>query len=74
MQSKLILLRKEQKIPQRTLANLIGISLKQYSYKENGKTKFNGDEMFEIAKFFNKQIEDIFLPTFHQNGENKKEV
>lgn len=72
MQDKLIILRKNENIPQKTLANLIGISPKQYSCKENGKSKFNGDEMFEIANFFGKKIEDIFLPSYHQNGYKKR--
>ncbi len=70
MQSKLLLIRKENKITQAYLANLLGITSKQYSAKELGKVKFNGDEMFTIANFFNKKVDDIFLPTTHQNGEN----
>ncbi len=70
MQSKLLLLRKENKITQAHLAKILGITSKQYSAKELGKTRFNGDEMFEIANFFNMKIDDIFLPTTHQNGEN----
>ena len=71
MQDKLIILRKTENINQKTLADLIGITQKQYSCKENGKTKFNGDEMFKIANFFGKKIEDIFLPSYHQNGDKK---
>ena len=69
MQSKLILLRKEQKITQNELAQLLGITTKQYGSNELGKTKFNGDEMFKIAEYFNLKVDDIFLPTTHQNGE-----
>lgn len=69
MQNKLILLRKEQKITQNELAQLLGITTKQYGSKELGKTKFNGDEMFKIAEYFNLKVDDIFLPTTHQNGE-----
>ncbi len=69
MQSKLIILRKQRKISQETIANLLGISMKQYSYKENGKAKFDGDEMFQIADYFNLRVDDIFLPSYHQNGE-----
>lgn len=69
MQSKLIILRKEKNINQEILANLLGISLKQYGFKENGKSKFDGDEMFKIADYFGMKVEDIFLPTYHQNGE-----
>lgn len=69
MQNKLILLRKEQKITQNELAQLLGITTKQYGSKELGKTKFNGDEMFKIAEYFNLKVDDIFLPTTHQNSE-----
>ena len=69
MQSKLIILRKERNVNQEVLSNLLGISLKQYGFKENGKSKFDGDEMFKIADYFGMKVEDIFLPTYHQNGE-----
>jgi len=68
MQKKLMLLRKEKNIPQKKLADLIGISVNQYSLKENGKYKFDCDEMFKIADYFGKNIEDVFLPSKHQNG------
>lgn len=71
MQSKLLLLRKKNKVTQTDLANILGITAKQYGAKELGKVKFNGDEMFKIAEFFNMKVDDIFLPTSHQNGELK---
>ena len=73
MQEKLLLLRKNHKVGQEELANLLGITVKQYGFKENGKSKFNGDEMFKIADYFKLKIEDIFLPSYHQNGENSNE-
>lgn len=69
MQEKLIILRKQKNVTQKEIADLIGITPKQYCLKENGNAKFNGDEMFKIADFFKMQIGDIFLPTTHQNGE-----
>lgn len=69
MQSKLIILRKERQITQKTIADLLGISTKQYGYKETGKSKFDGDEMFKIADYFGLKVDDIFLPSIHQNGE-----
>lgn len=72
MQSKLLLLRKDNKITQTDLANVLGITTKQYGAKELGKFKFNGDEMFKIAEYFNTKVDDIFLPTTHQNGEKMK--
>ena len=69
MQDKLILLRKKTGTNQKELAKLLNISVKQYGFKETGRTKFNGDEMFLIAQHFKLKVEDIFLPTTHQNGE-----
>lgn len=73
MQSKLLLLRKDNRVTQTDLANVLGITTKQYGAKELGKVKFNGDEMFKIAEYFNMKVDDIFLPTTHQNGELSKE-
>ncbi len=69
MQEKLIILRKKRKINQETLANLINVTVKQYGLKERGEAIFNGDEMFKIANYFNEKIDNIFLPTYHQNGD-----
>lgn len=74
MQEKLILLRKQKGTTQKELANLLGISAKQFSSKELGKTRFNGDEMFKIADYYNLKVDDIFLPTTHQNGELIQEL
>lgn len=72
MQEKLLLIRKNRNITQQTLADLIGISLNQYGLKENGKYNFDCDEMFAIANYLNMKIEEIFLPSKHQNGVNKE--
>lgn len=69
MQEKLILLRQEHNTKQTELASVLGITAKQYRKKELGQTKFNGDEMFIIANYYNKKIDEIFLPTTHQNGD-----
>ena len=69
MQEKLILLRKQNNVSQKELSELLSITTKQFSAKELGKSKFNGDEMFKIADYFNLKVDDIFLPTTHQNGE-----
>lgn len=73
MQSKLLLLRKDKRVTQAKLAEILGITTKQYGAKESGKVKFNGDEMFKIAEYFDTKIDDIFLPTNHRNGELIKE-
>lgn len=69
MQDKLILIRKKTNTTQETLAKLINITPKQFGFKERGETKFNGDEMFAIANYFDLKVEDIFLPTYHQFGD-----
>lgn len=61
MQLKLLGLRKVSGDSQKVLANLIGISENSYRNKELGKTKFNSDEMFIIANYYNKTLDDIFL-------------
>lgn len=68
MQEKLIIIRKNKGITQQELAKLIGISVNQYSLKEKGKYTFDCDEMFKIAEYLDMNIDDIFLPTTHQNG------
>ena len=75
MQEKLIGLRKTTNTKQETLAKLLGISIKTYGFKETGKSEFTINEMFKIAKYFNKKVDEIFLPYILQNGvkNNKKE-
>ena len=72
MQEKLIGLRKTANIKQQTLANLLGISIKTYGFKETGKSEFTINEMFKIAKFFNKKVDEIFLPYILHNGVKKE--
>ncbi|WP_156290742.1 helix-turn-helix transcriptional regulator [Oceanobacillus salinisoli] len=62
MHWELIKLRKEKKINQEQMALLLGIDRSTYSLKESGKYDFKLQEIFIIAKFFNKQIDEIFLP------------
>lgn len=62
MQNNLILLRKNNNVTQKKIANLIGISEVQYGKKEKGIAEFTQDEMFIIANFFEKTVDDIFLP------------
>ncbi|QDW94833.1 helix-turn-helix transcriptional regulator [Staphylococcus caprae] len=70
MQHKLYGLRKG-KYTQDEMAKILNISRNSYINKEQSKTPFNLDEMFIISKLFNENMEDIFLPRRHQNG-NKK--
>jgi putative transcriptional regulator len=73
MQEKLVNLRKVFSVRQQELADYLGITLKTYRNKEQGKSQFTSDEMFSLSKYFKKPLEDIFLPTTYQNGKLKQE-
>lgn len=69
MQSILYGLRKtDKRYTQKQMADYLNISEKSYRDKELGHREFTQDEMFEIAKLFNKKIDDIFLPRKYHNG------
>ena len=69
MQLVLYDLRKNQKkMTQEQMANYLGITPKTYRSKELGNTEFTLDETFEIAKLFNKKVDDIFLPRKYHTG------
>lgn len=70
MQNNLIILLKEHNLSQHWLAELLVISDKQVSKKISGKAPFKSDEMFKIAQYFNKPIDEIFLPRMYENGTN----
>lgn len=55
---------------QEQMANYLGITPKTYRSKELGNTEFTLDEMFEIAKLFNKKVDDI-LPRKYHSGTKK---
>lgn len=57
----LIKLRKEMNLSQEQFAEINNISISSYRNKETGNVEFKPSEMFRIAKFFDKNIEDIFL-------------
>lgn len=63
MQWNLLRIRKENKLSQAKMAEILKIDYTTYHNKETGKSKFNSDEMFLISNLFNLPIEDIFLPT-----------
>lgn len=74
MQLVLYDLRKNQKkMTQEQMAKYLGITPKTYRSKELGNSEFTLDEMFEIAKLFNKKIDDIFLPRKYQIGTKSDE-
>lgn len=63
MQYLLDSIRRSKKITQEDMAKLLDIDVRTYQNKEKGVTQFKQNEMFIIAKFFNKKIDEIFLPT-----------
>lgn len=74
MHWELIKLRKINKVSQKRMADLLNIHTNTYASKENGDVDFNLEEIFIIAAFFNKRIEEIFLPRNIRNTDNEREV
>lgn len=62
MQVLLIKLRKEANESQLDVANMLGLSEGSYRNRERGKIQFKMNEMFILAKHYNKRIDEIFLP------------
>lgn len=73
MQILLIEQRKEANESQNDIANLLGISVNSYRSRELGKVQFKMNEMFLIAKHYNKAIEEIFLPRKFTKSERNKQ-
>lgn len=76
MQENLILLKEKSNLTNTEMANLLGITAVQYRKKEKGEVQFKLNEMVKLSEFFGKTMDEIFLPTKHQNGaldENKEE-
>ena len=73
MQKELYAIRKdERRMTQQEVADYLGITVQSYRRKEKGYTTFTSDEMFAIAKLFQKNLDEIFLPRKHRNGDKKK--
>lgn len=62
MQHKLYALRKDKGITQEEMAKSLNITTFTYRNKEKSKIPFNADEMYQLARYFNMNIDDIFLP------------
>lgn len=73
VQEKLVRLRKVYNVTQKELAEYLKITDRTYKNKESGKTAFTSDQMFALAVYFKKSIEEIFLPSTHQIGESEQE-
>lgn len=62
MQLILYNLRKNKnKMSQKDVAKVLGISLKAYGAKERGEKEFTQDEMFKLSEYFKKPMDDIFF-------------
>jgi len=56
---KLLNARKEKNMTQEELANKLGISQSQYQRRERGEIHIIDSEWVRMAKFLNKEVEDI---------------
>lgn len=65
-------LRKYHELTYKDMADLINVTWRTYRNKEQGITQFKANEMFIIARKFNKTIEEIFLPNDFINSEVKE--
>ena len=61
MKNKIQELRKAQKVRQEDLAEAVGVTRQTIISLENGRYNASLQLAYKIAKFFDKQIEDIFL-------------
>ena len=62
--------RKEMNLSQEQFAEKVNISISSYRNKETGNVEFKPSEMFRIARFFGKKVDDIFLdPNSTENAE-----
>nr|DAG95434.1 MAG TPA: helix-turn-helix domain protein [Crassvirales sp.] len=70
MQEKLILLKEQNKMTNKKMAEILGITPNQYRKKEKGEVQFKLNEMVNLSEYFGKTMDEIFLPSKHQNGAN----
>ena len=62
MQWNLIRVRKENNMTQEEVANLLNISKSAYQNKEASRSSFRDYEMFMLSEYFDKPLDEIFLP------------
>lgn len=68
MQEKLILLKEQENLTNKEMAEMLGITPIQYRKKEKGEVQFKLNEMVKLSEYFGKTMDEIFLPSKHQNG------
>ena len=61
MQIKLYQARKEAKLSQQEVADILGISRNSYGQKERGDVLFNLEEMFALSELLNVSLDDLFI-------------
>jgi len=69
MQYLLESVRRSKKESQEVLARLINVDVRTYQNKERGITQFKQNEMFIIARHYNRKVDELFLPTNFENHE-----
>ena len=71
MKNRLEEIRKERKITQEELANVLEVSRQTIGSLENGKYNPSILLAFKISKYFNTTIEDIFIYEEESDAEQK---
>lgn len=61
MQIKLYDARKQAKLSQQEVADVLGISRNSYGQKERGDVPFNLVEMFALSGLLNASLDDLFI-------------
>ena len=61
MQIKLYDARKQAKLSQQEVADILGISRNSYGQKERGDVLFNLDEAFALSELLNTSLDDLFI-------------
>lgn len=62
LQWKLIIARKELNLNQEDMGKVLKIQKDTYGRKERGDLQFTQDEIFLLSEYFDKQVDEIFLP------------
>ena len=61
MEMKLYEARKQAKLPQQEVADILGISINSYGQKERGDVPFNLEEKFALSGLLNTSLYDLFI-------------
>ena len=61
MQIKLYDARKQSKLSQQEVADILGISRNSYGQKERGDVPFNLEEMFALSELLDSSLDNLFI-------------